>query len=180
LLFVRKEGPMAALGHNHIMSVRELSGSVQWQADPARGRLELQFPVAGILVDEPERRAAAGDDYRSVVNDATRAGTRDNMLGARLLQAEQYPRISLRSQQLIATGPESLRALLEVQVRGRATTVEVPLRWQLAGELLSANGTFMLRQTALGLEPFSVALGALRVADEIEVRFNIVARRVRV
>jgi hypothetical protein len=40
---------------------------------------------------------------------------------------------------------------------------------------LSAAGTFELRQSALGLAPFSVMLGALQVRDDMRLKFRIVA-----
>jgi hypothetical protein len=42
--------------------------------------------------------------------------------------------------------------------------------------VLRASGELSLRQSALGLKPFSVMLGALQVLDEIKVRAQIVAR----
>jgi hypothetical protein len=38
-----------------------------------------------------------------------------------------------------------------------------------------ARGTFRLRQTDFGMVPFSVAGGAIQVADEIVLAFEIVA-----
>jgi len=53
----------------------------------------------------------------------------------------------------------------------------VPLQWQRQGNTLQASGEFSFRQSALGLEPYSLFLGALRVADEIHARFVLVARQ---
>jgi hypothetical protein len=39
------------------------------------------------------------------------------------------------------------------------------------------RGGFTVQQGTLGLEPFSVALGALRVRDDLAVRFRLVAAR---
>jgi hypothetical protein len=36
-------------------------------------------------------------------------------------------------------------------------------------------GSFELRQTALGLTPFSLMLGALQVQDAMRIKFEIVA-----
>jgi hypothetical protein len=37
------------------------------------------------------------------------------------------------------------------------------------------SGDFPLKQTDLGLTPFSALLGALQVVDEMKIRFRIVA-----
>jgi hypothetical protein len=65
-----------------------------------------------------------------------------------------------------------------VRVRDREKLIDVPVTWRRDGDVLTASGEFALKQTDLGLTPYSVMLGALRVADEMKVRFSIVARRV--
>jgi len=42
--------------------------------------------------------------------------------------------------------------------------------------MLTARGELPLRQSALGLKPFSIAMGALVVLDDMRVKFTIVAR----
>jgi hypothetical protein len=42
---------------------------------------------------------------------------------------------------------------------------------------LIVSGELPIKQTDLGLTPFSAMLGALQVQDELRVRFRIVARR---
>jgi hypothetical protein len=62
-------------------------------------------------------------------------------------------------------------------VRGQLRSFTVPVRYRLAGDgSLEAAGEFPLRQSELGLMPFSAMLGALQVQDEMRVSFHIVAR----
>jgi hypothetical protein len=44
-----------------------------------------------------------------------------------------------------------------------------------SADLLTATAEFPLRQSALGLTPFSVMMGALRVEDQIRVKLKLVA-----
>lgn len=53
--------------------------------------------------------------------------------------------------------------------------MDVPFTLHRDADRLLAEGAFELRQTALGLTPFSLALGALRVQDAMTIKFNIVA-----
>lgn len=176
-LRVYREGPLAALGHNHIIAVHGLEGSVQWHADPARCSLALRFAVAALSVDDPALRAAAGADFAADVNDAARSGTRANMLGPRLLDAAHYPAILLVSEAV--TGSSSApRIALRAYVAGHDALLEVPVTVQRDAAGLRATGELELRQTALGLTPFAVMLGALRVADTLHVHFDIIARPV--
>jgi hypothetical protein len=52
----------------------------------------------------------------------------------------------------------------------------VPLRYRLGNGELTVTGEFPLRQSELGLTPFSAMLGALQVQDEMHVSLRIVAR----
>ena len=64
-----------------------------------------------------------------------------------------------------------------VTLRDRETLLTVPLQWEQQDGTLRASGEFSFRQSELGLEPYSLLLGALRVADEVQARFELVARR---
>ncbi len=44
-------------------------------------------------------------------------------------------------------------------------------------EQIIASGHFELRQKDFGIKPFSAALGALKVKNELQVRFRLLARR---
>jgi len=48
---------------------------------------------------------------------------------------------------------------------------------QRSSDELTASGEFDLTHAELGLAPYSVALGALRVADRMHVRYRLVAQR---
>jgi hypothetical protein len=174
-LRVYREGPLASFGHNHIIAVHGLEGSIRWHADPARGGVLLRFPVAALSVDEVALRAAAGPDFSAEVSDSARSGTRANMLGPRLLDAEHYPQVTLESERISGSAAAPLVSL-HAYVAGHDALIEVPVRLQRDGQQLRATGDFELQQTALGLTPFSLMLGALRVADAIGVHFDIQAR----
>ena len=74
------------------------------------------------------------------------------------------------------TGSEWLLSL-SIWLRGVKSDVEVPLAVALDGERLVATSEFALKQTELGLTPFSVMLGALQVADELEFSIRLSATR---
>ena len=50
-----------------------------------------------------------------------------------------------------------------------------PSRFKCDSGRLSATGVLELRQSALGLTPYSLMLGALQVQDQMTVKFKIVA-----
>jgi len=177
VVLVYRDGPLAALGHNHVISVPDLRGRVQLHRQLSQSSFELQFDAGALTVDDPALRGAEGSDFDSVISDAQRTGTRSNMLGERGLDASRNATITLQSGPISMTAT-GFTALTRITVRGRESLVEVPVGLQQDADQLVASGEFRLRQTELGLTPFSVMLGAMRVADEIRVRYRIVARRV--
>ena len=54
-----------------------------------------------------------------------------------------------------------------------AASIHGPALWQRDGCTLRASGEFGFLQSDLGIEPYSLLLGALRVDDEIRARFQL-------
>jgi polyisoprenoid-binding protein YceI len=176
LILIYRDGRMAALGHNHVVAVRELSGEIIVASDVTQSSWQLDFPVAALSVDEPQLRAAQGADFQSRVDDVAIAGTRDHMLGPALLDAARFPAIHLQSQQVRTEG-EGLVMSTSIVVRDHSVQVDLPMTLQRSPDELIASGEFDLTHAQLGLTPYSVALGALRVAERMHVRYRLVAQR---
>jgi polyisoprenoid-binding protein YceI len=176
LVLVYRDGPMGHLGHNHVIAVRELSGTVVVPQDQTQSAFQFDFPVESMSIDEPQLRTQEGADFESTLDEAAIAGTRDHMLGAALLNSKQYPRIHLESEQ-IRSGADGLIARTRMVVRDTTALVEVPVAMQHTDDELTVSGEFDLTHSQLGLTPYSVALGALRVAERMHVRYRLIATR---
>jgi polyisoprenoid-binding protein YceI len=176
LVLVYRDGPMGHLGHNHVIAVRELTGSVEMASDPEQSTFQMNFPVESMSVDEPQLRAELGADFETTVDEAAIAGTRDHMLGASLLDSKQYPQIQLQSQQ-IRTVAGALQAITRIRVRDSTAQAQIPITLQSNGDDLTVSGEFDLTHSQLGLTPYSVALGALRVAERLHVQYRLIAHR---
>ncbi len=172
---VYKGGPLSRAGHNHVIASHSLNGVAYVPDEPTRASFDVHLPVAELVVDEDALRAQEGPDFPPGVPEDAKEGTKRNMLGPSLLEAERYPEIVLQSEAM-QRGPEGLQAQVRVIVRDRASAVIVPLQYGIQGGFLHVEGELALKQTDLGLTPFSLFGGALRVQDEIKVRFSIVAR----
>jgi polyisoprenoid-binding protein YceI len=176
LILVYRDGRMASLGHNHVLAVRALSGELVVATDLTQSSWQLDFPVGSLSVDEPQLRAAQGADFQTRVDDVATAGTRDHMLGPMLLDAARYPVIHLQSEQ-ISGDADGLRVSADIVVRDHDVQVDLPVALQRSPDELVASGEFDLTHAQLGLTPYSVALGALRVAERMHVRYRLVAQR---
>jgi hypothetical protein len=171
-LLVYKAGTLARLGHNHVILNRQLGGWVGITASQAS--FYLQIPTSGFVVDDAGARAAEGPDFASEVPDDAKAGTLNNMLSAALLDADRFPDITIQSLGVQAASTDG-EARVGVRVAGRTSTLVVPFTVQRSAGRLSATGVMTLRQSELGLTPFSVMLGALQVRDELLVKFTLIA-----
>jgi polyisoprenoid-binding protein YceI len=154
-----------------------LTGSVTVdQNDLGASRFELEFPVASLVVDDMKLRGTLGAEFSSVPTAKDVAGTKTNMLSGRVLDAEKHPRI-----RIVGTGPgwRDGRTVLSVKVEmlGRTLDLTVPAEVTIANDELRANGEFQLDHADLGLQPFSVMAGALRVGEQLSFVYDIKARQ---
>ena len=180
-VLVYRAGPLAALGHNHVIACRCVTGTLYLPRDPLRGSFDLRIAVEEFIVDDPALRASERSaDFPPDVPDSARQGTRHNMLSAKQLNAAQYPDITLRAERLrhaASGGPDDLTADVLLRFRGQPREVSVAVSYAIRGGEIVVTGAFPLRQTDLGLTPFSALGGALRVRDDMSIRLRIVARR---
>jgi polyisoprenoid-binding protein YceI len=178
-VLVYRAGALAAAGHNHVIASHTLAGTIYLPGEMRAASFEVRVAVDALTVDEPELRAQQpGGDFPPDVSDSARAGTRRNMLGPALLDAADYPEIVLRALELEpdpAGAPGSLTAHVDAEVRGQHRTIDVPVRYQVAGDTLSVTGAAPLKHSELGLTPFTALMGALAVQDEMRISFRIVA-----
>lgn len=175
-ILVYRGGPMARLGHNHVIASHHLEGEVQLTDDPVATRFEVRVPVNELTVDEPALREAAGGDFPPNVPQSAREGTRKNLLSDALLDGAGYPVIRLRASDVVAAG-DGFDVGIEISLKDQLRTVRVPVRLERKDGALIARGEFALKQSDLGLKPFSVAMGTLIVLDDMKVRFEISARQ---
>ena len=73
-------------------------------------------------------------------------------------------------------GVDRLSARVEVRIRDQVRIATVPISYTLTANELLAQGEFRLKQSDIGLQPFTALLGALAVQDEMQLQFRLVAR----
>jgi hypothetical protein len=174
-LLVYRAGPMALLGHNHVILNRAVGGWVDAAARPESASFSLYVPVADFVVDDARARSEEGQEFSAEVPEEAKSGTRHNMLSAAVLDAERFPVITLTSVAINQVQEGNLTATLTIGVAGHESTLAVPFTLTSSPDRISAAGSVVLRQSDLGLTPLRVMLGALQVQDDITVRFRFVA-----
>lgn len=173
-ILVRRAGPLARLGHNHAIASANESGHVWIGPDLEGSGFEVRLPVTALVVDDPAVRAAAGQDFPGEVPEDAREGTYRNMLRPEVLDADRYPSIVVTANRLSGTW-EHPAAVASITLRGTTRELELPFELQREPHALIARGSFRIRQSDFGITPFSVGGGAIQVADEIEIAFEVVA-----
>jgi hypothetical protein len=174
-LLVYRAGPMARLGHNHVILNHAVGGWVDAAGRPESASFSLYLPVADFIVDDARARSEEGQDFSAEVPEEAKSGTRRNMLGGAVLDAERFPVITLTSAGIARAAEGNLVATLTVGVAGHESILAVPFTVEISADRIAAAGSVVLRQSDLGLTPLSVMLGALRVQDDITVKFRFVA-----
>jgi hypothetical protein len=178
-LLVYRAGPMARFGHNHVLINRALDGTVTLGLPRAASSFSFTVPVADFVVDEPQSREQEGADFPGEIPDDARAGTLHNMQSPALLDAAEFPVITVDSV-AVAEAPAGMIATVAIKVAGHESRIDAPFALDddaQGGEAhtLIASGSMDLRQSAVGLTPFSILLGALQVEDTMRLKFKITA-----
>lgn len=160
---VRRDGPFAKLGHDHVVASHDVKGFVA----PEENRADLLVRMDQLVVDEAPLRAEAGFDTQPTADDI--AGTRRNML-LHVLEAERYPYAAIRIERKQAD-------MLNVAITLHGTTkhFDVPAKVETTANGMIVSGTMHFNQTDFGITPYSILNGAIRVADGLDMRFRIVA-----
>ena len=173
-LLVYRDGPMARFGHNHVIA-GTVRGEIRVSDTASDSGFRLEIPVESLSVDEPLLRAEEGEEFAATVSDQARKGTRDNMLGADMLDAAHFPLIRIASDRL--AGPRwNPTVTAHVTVRGRKSELDFPAAVVEQAGSLTVIAAFTILQSNLGIVPYSILGGAIRVRDAIDIRVRLVAR----
>jgi hypothetical protein len=175
-LRVYRDGPMQKLGHNHLITSDAMRGAVTLREPLAATGFELELPLESLVVDDPAARAAAGGEFAAPVPAKDTEATRRNMLGEKLLDAAAHGVVKLSSESVAAAGG-GYEARVRVGIAGGERVVTVPFQVAVGDGRLTAHAAFRLTHAELGLVPFTVALGALKVREDFEVELELEARR---
>jgi polyisoprenoid-binding protein YceI len=176
-LLVYRDGVLSTFGHNHVVSLKDFTGTIHLQPKLAQSRVELEIQVDQLIVDDAAVRRQEGQDFASEPSTDDAAGTRMNMLSNALLNAKQFPAIKVTGTSGPVDAKNSAVLDLTVQLVGQEIKLTIPATLKLEGDHLEASGETELSHKQLGLKPFSALLGSLRVAEQMKFKYRIRARK---
>jgi hypothetical protein len=172
-VLVYRAGALAPLGHNHVLVNRAVSGSVQIAAILSASSFSISMPVKSFIVDESQARSEEGSDFPDRVPEDAKAGTFSNLQSAMVLNAVQFPVITVKSMAITST-QGALSAAMTINVAGHESMVHAPFTLLSDAHRMTAAGSLELKQTDIGLVPYSLMLGALQVQDAMRLKFKFV------
>ena len=146
-------------GHDLVIEATRWQGDVTATAEP-------DGFVVSVVVDVDSLEVREGLGGVKPLTDKDRADIRKNLRD--VLDSKTHPQIAFSSTSVT-------RSAASVTVEGNLTirgeTQPVSLRCQLTGDRVRGSAT--VEQTRWGVRPYSAFLGALKLADEVGVEFNV-------
>lgn len=171
---VYRDGPLARLGHSHVISLVEFEGSVALADDPADSVWELSFPVDGLVIDTPELRARYGEEFESVPSEEDKEGTKGNMLTDRVLDGINFPEIRIEGSGFVGSLDDASLPV-SIQMLGRTIEQTFPASISITADTVTVTGEYRLTHADLGMEVFSLLGGAMAVGENIDFTYHLVA-----
>lgn len=173
VVHVYRGGRFSDLGHDHLVASHQTQGLILWAADWQDRRADLFVPLSELTVDEARLRQTYA--LTSQPSESDIEATRANMLN-KTLRVNENPFMTLHLRPLSAALP-AMPVQVDISLNGVTRSKQVEVRVQEQPGTLRFSGAFKLTQTEFGLEPYSVLGGLLRVEDEVDIAFELVAVR---
>ncbi len=160
LLKTGRTGLGSRAGHDLIIEATSWNGRVSVdRTDPARSSVVVEVAAASFEIRE-------GRGGVKPLTDSDRAQIKRNI--GEILRTTQHPAITFRSASVRAT-PDA------VVVEGDLTIMGVTRQATVRGTVSEngrVRGSTSVIQSQWGIKPYSAFLGALRLADEVEIQFD--------
>lgn len=164
------------LSHDHVVRATSWAGTLQFRVgDESSCFVDIDVDSAALLNDEPAMRAEVGLD--GTLSDDDRETVRSHMLGEGQLEADAFPTISFTS--TACRGDLDGNGTLEVDGDLTIRDVTQPVIWTVSYQVESdgrmfAQGNLTVSQTDFGITPYTAFFGAVRVADDVDLAFDLV------
>jgi polyisoprenoid-binding protein YceI len=163
-VFVGKAG----LGHEHGMVGLVQSGTLQLGAMRDAG--SIVFDTGSFEADTPEARAyvkLAGD-----IDVGTRKQVTNTMLGAGVLDVQQFPTATFKIQSAVAADPRKpglIKLDGEFTLHGVTKPLQVLAQSETVKGKVRLHGKFTILQSQYGIKPYTKLLGAVGVTDQLTI-----------
>lgn len=165
VLLTTRRGAAAALGHDLTIEAKTWSGTVVVDADnPAQSKVNLTVDTRSLEVVEGRGGAkplSAGDKAK------IKASIDDT------LKTRSHPEMTFVSNSVRASGPDTATVDGTLTIAGRSGPATVSVTVDGNGR---ARAKATVVQSEFGIKPFSGMMGALKLADEVNLEVDAALR----
>lgn len=160
------DGMLSFMGHNPTFAVRRYGGEIQLAPDNTRVESMLLVAQAESL------------NLTNKVSEKDAAEIEDTMR-SEVLEISQFPEIVFVSRDISMRQIEGTKYSVEINgvlsLHGEKHNQRVKVKTSIAGKTISAKGSFKLKQSDFKIKQIKALGGTLKVKDEVEISFNIIA-----
>jgi polyisoprenoid-binding protein YceI len=154
-------GPAAKMGHRLTIAMASWRADVQW-----RGK---QPTAAELVVDVDSLQVVKGEGGVTPLTGPEKGVVRSNALKA--LEVKKFPQITFTATDITkAIGGYRLDGTVNIHGTSRPQTVDLAVEDTGGVWVLTASAPVL--QTQFGIKPYSLFVGSLKVADEVNIRFT--------
>ncbi len=168
-IHVDRSGLFSFLGHAHEIDAPVADGSIAVNPDDlAQSTLQVVFDASTLKVTGTGEPAADVAEVQQTLD------------SERVLDVARFPRIIFTSTRIepgrVTGNRRRIRVAGTLTLHGVAHPETTEIWLELAPERLTATGVLTVKQTDFGIRPVTAGGGSVRVKDEVEIAFTLVAR----
>jgi polyisoprenoid-binding protein YceI len=161
LIYTDVTGKAAKMGHRLTIAVRRWRAAVSWSGEvPVSAEVTVDVESLDVLDGEGGLKALSGPE---------KALARSNALKS--LDTNRFPQIRFDAAGIEADG-DGYRLTGTLQIHGSTRSQVIDVHTTDSGDLWWLSGTVTVRQSDFGVRPYSMMMGAVRVADAVRVAFR--------
>ncbi len=175
-VYVGRAGPLARMGHNHVVHSRGITGEIHLAAERSESNASFEIPLSSFVVDDQSERdrasAAQRDGFDTQPGRRAIEGTRSNMMSEDVLNESLFPVVSAQ----ISTASVSDQQWvfdIALSIAGSTVNLNIPASVTISESEISVSTSFSLQHEDLGMSVFSALGGSLRVAEQLDFELEI-------
>lgn len=154
-------GPAAKMGHRLTIAMTSWNVTVRWDDDePVEADLTIDVDSLKVLGGEGGVKGLSGPEKTLAQSNALKS-----------LGAKRFPHIRFRTEE-IAKVDDGYRLTGTLEIHGTTRERVVDLRVDDLGDTWRMSCDAEVRQSEFGVKPYSMMMGAMKVADEVTVSFS--------
>ena len=165
LVRTHREGLGARAGHDLVIEATRWAGQVRIDpGEPPLSHVEVRVDTHGLEVRE-------GHGGARPLTDKDRLDIKSNV-EEKVLHADRYPELRFTAEKVVVEGHD-VHLAGNLTIGGQTRPAGVDVHLEPAADGLHGRGAVQVRQTDFGIKPYSALMGMLRVADQVDVDFDV-------